>query len=97
MSRVVGTALKSCHRNRLAGAGAGPDRGVVGDSSESQAVGPATEASEEVALARPGNVIWGEVTDAPFVNRAGGDVAGGDEVAQLGRWVAVELVVEGRH
>jgi hypothetical protein len=46
---VEALALSGC-TERLAGAGAGPDRSIVGPSGETEGVGPDADACEEVAL-----------------------------------------------
>jgi hypothetical protein len=53
---------------------------VVGNSSESERVGPAADPGEEVALSMPGNIGWCEGGDGSSVNASWGDEAMGLEV-----------------
>ena len=55
---VVDAGAATGDRERLTRAREGPDVGVVGDAGKAQGVRPPAESGEEMALTRPGNVIW---------------------------------------
>lgn len=63
VARIVGTFAFARHAPRLAGAAAGPALPVVGPSGESQGVGPAPDAGEEVALGEAGEVGGSNIDD----------------------------------
>lgn len=58
---------------------------------------PPADAGEEMALVIAFEVVGVDIHDAPFVNVAWRDMAGGDKVAQPLRGVRIELVVVGGH
>jgi hypothetical protein len=60
-------------------------------------MGPDTHPGEEVALGEALNVSGPDIKDAPFVNDAGGNVAGRDEVSEPLRGICIVLVVVGGH
>ena len=60
VARIVPASLGAGTREGLTGTGAGPDRSVVGPSSESKSVGPAPDAGKEMAL--------GEATEVSGAN-----------------------------
>ena len=72
-------------RERLAGAGPGPDGSVIGPSGESQGAGPATDTGEEMELGERFEVIRGEITDIAGIDDSGGDVPLGNQLAQPSR------------
>jgi hypothetical protein len=81
----------------LAGARSGPERPIVSPTGEPGGKRPSTDPGEEVALGVFSEIVWSDIGNASFVNVAGRDVAGRDQVAQpLGR-IRVELVVIGGH
>lgn len=82
---------------RLAGAGAGPDGPIVGPPGESECVAPAANSGEEVALRVSAQVVRSDIGNAPFVNVAGRDVAGSNQVPQPLRRVGINFVVIGAH
>lgn len=94
---VIEPAAFACRAERLAGAGAGPDRAVVSPSSKAQGVRPDSNASEGVELGEAGDVVGFKVTDVSFVHDARRDVAGADELAQPGGRVLVDFVVKSGH
>lgn len=94
---VAGALLLSRRAEWLAGAASGPDGPVIWPACESQCVGPDTDASEEVALRVPSEVVGFDILDAPFVHVARRNVAGGNQVPQPLRGVGVNLVVVGAH
>lgn len=92
---VGGAPAFSGDAERLTGAGAGPDGGIVGDAGESEGESPASDTGEKVDLSVPHKVSCADIGDAPFVNIAGREMAGGDEGAQPGGGEGVVLVVVG--
>ena len=80
---------------RLAGAATGPQRATVGPSSKSSCIGPTADTCEEVALDIALEVVGLDIDNAPFIDIARRDTAGGDQVAQPLRGVGIELVVVG--
>nr|WP_236672118.1 hypothetical protein [Croceicoccus sp. YJ47] len=85
----------ACRAERLAWAGSGPDGAVVAPSCASKGVGPYADSSEEMALNKSGEVVRSYVTNIPFIDDAGGNVASGDKVAQPLGGNGVDLVVKG--
>jgi hypothetical protein len=81
----------------LAGAGASPNRSVIGPSCESESVAPDSDSGEEVALGVAAQLGRVEVDDGSLIDNAGSDVAGGDEVAEPLCSIGIDLVVEGGH
>lgn len=81
----------------MAGAGPGPDIGVIGDTGKSEGVRPSPDASEEVPLSRPSDICGGEVGDGAAVDGSLRDVAMGDEALQPVGYEGVGVVVEGGH
>jgi len=82
-------------RERLAGAGGGPEGPVVRPSSKSSCDGPEAGSGEEMDLRVACEVIGLDILDAAVIDIAGRDQAIGDQAAQDMRGVAVELVVVG--
>lgn len=58
----------SCDRERLARAGAGPERRVVRPSGHTRGDGPKPSSSKEVSLSKSRNVFWINVSDGPFID-----------------------------
>jgi hypothetical protein len=83
----------ACRAERLAWAGTGPDGAIIRPTRTSQGIGPDSGPGEEMALPKPGKVIWSYILDAPFVDDAGRDMAIGDKLAQGRRCERVDLVV----
>jgi len=79
---VIKPSSFACRAERLARTRSCPDGVAVWHSGAAQGVAPDADSSEEVALTVSSKVIWCHVLDASGINVAGGDVAGGDEVAQ---------------
>jgi hypothetical protein len=79
----------------LAGATSCPNRSIVGPSGHAQGCGPDSDAGEEVALGVAAQVVGLDILDAPGVDVAVGDEAGGDKVAQPLRAELVDLVEVG--
>jgi hypothetical protein len=69
---------RACRAERLAWAGAGPNRSSVTPSSASQGKRPAADAGKEVALRVATQVVRLDILDAPFIYIAGRDLAGLD-------------------
>ncbi len=97
MSRVARSAPRARVAERLAGARAGPDIGVIGHACESECVGPSADAGEEVALPRPGNISGREVGDAASLDATGGDVSALGESLEPVGCERFNLVVDGIH
>jgi hypothetical protein len=87
----------ACLAERLARAGAGPDGPVVRPAGQAQGVGPCSDAGEEMALKKPGKVIWNDILDSPLINFPGRDVSGLDQFPQPGRGEWVVVVIVGGH
>src|SRR6185295_5714347 len=97
MSRVEKAAPLARVREPLAGAGAGPDVGIVGHSCEPECVGPSADAREEVPLSRPSDICGGEIDDGATVDLSLWDLVMGDEGLQPCPSKGVVVVVEGGH
>jgi hypothetical protein len=88
----------ACRAERLAWAGSGPDRTVVGPSRETQGEAPHADSGEEVALIKSSKFIWPNIFDAPFVDLARRDQAVSHQLAQpCGGEGIVFVVVSGHH
>jgi len=94
---VCGSGLLPGCAEWLAGAGSCPNGSIIGPACEPERVRPHPDAGEEVALGVPSKVICSYIGDAPLVNVAGRDVAGGYQVTQPLRGVRVYFVVVGAH
>jgi hypothetical protein len=92
---VGGSGSLPCDAEGLAGARPGPDGFIVRYAGETQGERPSPDPGEEVALPVPHKVIWRDIGDAPFVDVARRDVAGGDEGPQPRGGEGVDLVVVG--
>ena len=94
---VVEACLLSGGAERLAGAGAGPDRSVVGPSCSPQGVAPYADPGEEVALVKRMKFVMSNVTDVPLVYFTWCDVPRRNQVAQPLRGVWVMFVIVSSH
>ena len=94
MPLIVKPSAFTCRGERLARAAASPHGSITRPSGKGQGVGPSCDAGKEMTLGVGSELIRGDVLDAAFVNDAGGDVAGCDQVAEPLRGVGVDLVVE---
>jgi hypothetical protein len=83
----------ACRAERLARAGASPDRAIVRPSGEAEGMGPDANSGEKVALGKSSEVVRCDIFNTPFVNFARGDMPGGYEVTQPLRREWVDLVV----
>ena len=72
----------ACRAERLARAGSGPERAIVGNACEAQGVAPHADAGEEVALGVSHKVIWDDILDASFIHVSRRDVALADELSE---------------
>ena len=79
---VVGAELLTGGAEGLAGAGSGPDGLVVGPASETEGVGPDPDASEEMGLIEPCDVLWSHVPNRPLINLPRCDVPGRNQIAK---------------
>jgi hypothetical protein len=77
----------------LAGAGAGPDRSVVGPSCETEGIGPDADAGEEVALGVAAEVRSSHVPNGSVIYVTFRYQFTVDQVAQPLRGVGVYLVI----
>jgi len=93
MTFVIGRLAPSGGGERLARAGAAPNRSGIIPSSKSKGVRPSSDACEEVALSVALEIVGSHVDDASLIDIAGGDVTAGDEVSQPGSSEGIELVV----
>jgi hypothetical protein len=93
MTFVAFAFLGAGDRERLAGAGAGPEFALVRPSSQLSCKGPSANSCEEMALRESAQVFGSNINDAPGVDFAWRDMAGGDQVAQPLRGVRVDFVV----
>ena len=84
-------------REGWAGAASGPDGSIVGPPGLSEAVGPRSDAGEEMVLRKSKKVCGGDIFNAPFVNFTGRYHAGEHQVAQPLRGVGIKFVVVGSH
>jgi hypothetical protein len=78
---VVGTALLSGNRERLARARARPEFAIDWPSGESRGERPSADASEEMALRVSFDVVGSNIRDAPLVHVATSDMSCGDEIS----------------
>jgi hypothetical protein len=85
----------ACRAERLAWAGAGPDRLVVTDACGSERAAPDSDAGEEMDLGVSREVVGCEVENRSPVNSAGRDLPGANEVFEPVGGEVVDLVVEG--
>ncbi len=92
---VTKPASFACRAERLAWAGTGPDRSIVGPTGAAQGVGPHSNSGEEMALNISRKLIWSNIADIPFIDDAGCNVTSGYEFAQPCRSEGVDLVVVG--
>lgn len=92
---VIKPSSFACRAERLAWAGTGPDRALVGPAGAAQGVGPDSSSGEEVDLSISSKLIWSNVTDIPFVHDAWSDHAGLDGLADCLRGERINLVVIG--
>jgi hypothetical protein len=83
----------ACRAERLARAGASPDRAIIWPSGEAEGMRPDADTSEKVALGKSSEVVRCDIFNTPFVNFARGDMPGGYEVTQPLRREWVDLVV----
>jgi len=95
MPGVIKSSLATCEGEGLAWAASSPELAVIWPSRKTGGEAPSTDAGEEVALSKSMKVIWLDIDNAPLVNFARRDVAGGDQVAQPLRRVGVKLVIVG--
>jgi hypothetical protein len=58
----------ACRAERLARAGAGPDRPFIGPSGAAQGVGPGADPGEEVALGVSHKFVWPNVLDGSLID-----------------------------
>jgi hypothetical protein len=58
----------ACRAERLAWAGSGPDRAVVGPAGGAKSPRPSSDAGEEVSLSVPCEVARRDINDGPIVD-----------------------------
>jgi hypothetical protein len=94
---VIKPSSFACRAERLARTGTSPNRSVVAPSGRSQGIAPNSDTGKEVALGEASQVAGVDIFNTPFVNIAGRNVPGFDQVAQplCGRWI--NFVVVGGH
>jgi len=94
VSRVGVPALLARRGERLTGTASGPNGSVVWNASESERVGPASDAGEEVR-GSVSDLLRLHILDAPFVNQPFGHMALCGEFAEPRSGGRVVLVVPG--
>lgn len=72
----------SCGAEWLTGARACPHRSVCGPSCELQGEAPSSDASEEMTLAIPAQVPWGDFGDRSLIDNTVRDESASDEFSQ---------------
>jgi hypothetical protein len=87
----------ACRAERLARAGTGPNRSIVGPAGTPQRVRPDADAGKEMALGVGLEIAGVYILYVSFIYVAWRDVAGGYQVAQPCGGVCVDFVVVGRH
>jgi hypothetical protein len=97
MPWIICSSAFACRAERLAGTGAGPERGAIRPSSKSSCDRPKSAACEKVGLGVSCNVIRRHFLDGAGINVAGRNHALIDHVAENGSGCRVDLVVIGRH
>ncbi len=97
MPLVIKPSARACRAERLARAGTGPNRSVIGPAGTPQGQAPYSDAGEEVALGESAQVGGVNIFNAPFVHHPWRDVPGSDEVAQPLSRVLIDLVVVSGH
>lgn len=93
--RVGKPSSFACRAERLARTGTGPNRSIVGPSSEAKCVAPDSNAGEEMALSESVKIARAHVFDASLVNNPGRNVSSVDEVSEPLSCIWVDLVVIG--
>ncbi len=97
MSLIVHSLFFPSIRKWLTRTRASPTRSIIWPSGELQGERPAGDSGKEMHLSKPGNIAWLNITDTPFVYRAGRDELFADEVPQPPRGELVVFVVEAAH
>ena len=90
-------AACACRAERLARAGAGPDRALVRPASQSESGGPSADPREKVALCVTVKVSRNDIANIAFIDDAGGNVAASYQLPEPRGGVRVVLVVVGYH
>lgn len=93
MTRIVEASSPAGDAERLAGAGAGPDRSIVRPSRETQGEGPDADPREEMALHIADQILGSNVSNVPPVDDARGNVTRADKVLEPVRSVIVILII----
>jgi hypothetical protein len=95
---VIGRLPFAGGREGLAGAGACPNRSVIRESGESEGERPARNACKKMALGVSPEIVGPYVKNTSLVHIAGGNVSGGNEIAEPLCGIWIDLVVVGsRH
>jgi hypothetical protein len=94
---VIKPSAFACRAERLARTGTSPNGSVVAPSGRSQGMAPNANTGKKVALGETAQVAWVDIFNTPFVNIAGRDVPGINQVAQPLGGSRVNLVVISRH
>ena len=97
MARVFDAESFARATEGLAGTGAGPNREIIGDSSESKSDGPASDSSEQVYLREAFKVAPFDILNVPIINHARRDQAIVNQFAQPRRRVRVVFVIVIHH
>jgi hypothetical protein len=97
MAAIIESACAPCGTERLAGTASGPDWPIIGPSGAAQRIGPDSNPGEKVALGVSNKLAWLDIRNAPFVNIAGGNVPGSNQIPQPLCGIGVDLVIVGAH
>jgi hypothetical protein len=93
MAGVVEAVAFASAAEWLARAGACDDGLAVGDAREPERPRPAADSGEEVVLGVSSKLSWVNISNAPFVDVAGRNFPGPDQLTQPRRGMRIELVV----
>ena len=97
VSVVDGFAPAVSNAKRLTRAASGPDRTLIRPPGEPECIGPPSNAGEEMGLGIVPEVVGSHVDDASLVNISGGDMSGGNEIAEPLSGIRVDFIVVGTH
>lgn len=95
MALVIKPKSFACRGERLARTGTRPNRSIIWPSGTAKGERPDADAGEEVALSVGLEVIGVYVLDRAFIDVAGRDMPGSDQVAQPLGGVGFDFVVVG--
>jgi hypothetical protein len=88
-------AAFACLAERLAWAGSGPDRPIVGPAGPAEREAPKPDAGEEMALGVASQIVGADVPDVPCIDVSGSNQSICDEGAQPFRRKRIALIIVG--